>query len=109
MEHITITRAQLEAWAGRPLSDGEVDTLDDAIPNSSIPEAVGVIVAHMETPTREERARDLSPGSIFSEIGMYEWRRVFELDFAGDTVIVLDHNGDTVAIDGDTVVEVIDA
>ncbi|MCX4094516.1 hypothetical protein [Nocardia sp. alder85J] len=39
-----ITRAQAESWVGRPLSDGEMDRLDDAIPNSSIPDAVGAIV-----------------------------------------------------------------
>ncbi|MFB7837814.1 hypothetical protein ACWIGW_44765 [Nocardia brasiliensis] len=39
-----ITREQAESWAGRPLSDEEMDRLDDAIPNSSIPEAIGAIV-----------------------------------------------------------------
>jgi hypothetical protein len=40
---IELTRAQLEAWAGRSLTDGQVEMLDDAIPNSSIPESVATI------------------------------------------------------------------
>ncbi len=45
---VEITREQLEAWAGRPLSDDEVARLDEAIPNSSIPEAVEAIVASFD-------------------------------------------------------------
>jgi hypothetical protein len=41
---ITLSRGQLEAWAGRPLADDEITNLEDAIPHSSIPEAVGTIV-----------------------------------------------------------------
>lgn len=41
---ITLTRDQLEAWAGRELSDEEVEALDTAIPQSSIPDAVRTIV-----------------------------------------------------------------
>jgi hypothetical protein len=55
---ITLTRQQLENWAGRPLSDEELERLDDAIPNSSIPEAIGTIVSafcdHLVTRTEEE-------------------------------------------------------
>lgn len=43
---ITLTRDQLEAWAGRALSDDEVSELDVAISNSSIPEAIATIVAN---------------------------------------------------------------
>ena len=42
---VTIIREQLECWAGRPLSDDEVSDLDDRIPQSSIPDAIGNIVA----------------------------------------------------------------
>ncbi len=42
---VNITREQLECWAGRGLSDAEVATLDDCMPNSSIPDAVADIVA----------------------------------------------------------------
>ena len=42
---ITLTRDQLESWAGRALSDEEVETLDIAIPESSIPQAVAEIVS----------------------------------------------------------------
>lgn len=41
---ITLTRDQLESWAGRELSDEEVETLDTVLPESSIPEAIGEIV-----------------------------------------------------------------
>lgn len=41
---VTLTRDQLESWAGRALSDEEVEDLDTAIPDSSIPEAVAEIV-----------------------------------------------------------------
>jgi hypothetical protein len=40
---VTLTRGQLNEWAGFELTDDELARLDDAIPNSSIPEAVGVI------------------------------------------------------------------
>lgn len=42
---VEITRQQLEEWAGRRLTDEQVERLDGCIPNSSIPEAIGVIVA----------------------------------------------------------------
>ncbi|SDT74204.1 hypothetical protein [Actinoplanes derwentensis] len=41
---VEITREQLQEWAGRSLTDDDVYSLDDAIPNSSIPEAIAVIV-----------------------------------------------------------------
>lgn len=44
---ITITRDQLECWAGRPLTEEEVDRLDEALPDSSIPEAIATIVGEM--------------------------------------------------------------
>ena len=43
---VTITREQLQDWAGRVLTDDEVDILDTCIPNSSIPEAVATIAEH---------------------------------------------------------------
>lgn len=36
---------QAEAWCGRTLSDDDVERLEEAIPNSSIPEAVDAIVS----------------------------------------------------------------
>jgi hypothetical protein len=39
-----LTRDQLESWAGRELTDDEVETLDTVLPESSIPEAIGEIV-----------------------------------------------------------------
>jgi hypothetical protein len=41
---VEITRGQLEAWAGRKLTDEEVRRLDDAFPNSSVPEAFATMV-----------------------------------------------------------------
>ena len=40
---ITISRDRLDEWAGRELSDNEVDQLKRAIPYSSIPEALRTI------------------------------------------------------------------
>jgi hypothetical protein len=55
---ITLSRGQLEAWAGRRLSEEEIERLGDAIPHSSIPQAIGQIVSafcdHEETRTEEE-------------------------------------------------------
>ncbi|WP_188187015.1 hypothetical protein [Nonomuraea sp. SYSU D8015] len=45
---ITLTRDQIEAWAGRSLTNDEIATLDNAIPLSSIPEAINQIVGGME-------------------------------------------------------------
>lgn len=42
-EGILLTREQLEEWAGRSLSDREIDRIAEAIPWSSIPEAINVI------------------------------------------------------------------
>lgn len=39
------TGQQIEDWAGRPVSDAEHDRLDEAIPFSSIPDAMCEIVA----------------------------------------------------------------
>jgi hypothetical protein len=50
---ITLTRGQLNAWAGRDLTDEEVDTLEEAIPNSSIPEAVQLMADSL--PHEEEQ------------------------------------------------------
>lgn len=47
---ITLTREQLEAWAGRELTDEEVEALDTAIPESSIPEAIATITEGLSTP-----------------------------------------------------------
>jgi hypothetical protein len=44
---VIISRDQLEAWAGRPLTNEQVERLDRAIPHSSIPEAVATIVESM--------------------------------------------------------------
>jgi hypothetical protein len=44
-----ITCEQLECWAGRPLTGDDLDQLDEAIPNSTIPDAIGEIVAGMDS------------------------------------------------------------
>lgn len=43
-----ISREQAEAWGGRHLSEDDLACLDDAIPNSSIPDAIGTIVYHLD-------------------------------------------------------------
>lgn len=50
---LTITREQLEQWAGRALSDTEIDRLDECVPNSSIPEAIGEICVSFDRTTHE--------------------------------------------------------
>jgi hypothetical protein len=40
-----ITRQQAEEWAGRTLTDQEWDRLKQAVPSSSIPDAIATIVA----------------------------------------------------------------
>lgn len=55
---ITLTRGQLNAWAGRDLTDEEVETLEEAIPNSSIPEAIQLMADSL---THEEE-EDLRAG-----------------------------------------------
>lgn len=45
---IIITREQIEAWAGRSLTDDELDRLDECIPHSSIPDAIDTIVSSFE-------------------------------------------------------------
>jgi len=42
---VQITREQLECWAGRSLTDEQVVRLDAVIPDSTIPEAIGAMVA----------------------------------------------------------------
>ncbi len=44
-----ITREQVECWAGRPLTDWDLDRLDESIPHSSIPAAIGEIIAGMDS------------------------------------------------------------
>lgn len=44
-----ITRHQLESWAGRALTDDDIERLDEAIPHSSIPEAIGTIIEGMDS------------------------------------------------------------
>lgn len=43
-----ISRDQAESWAGRTLTDDEVERLEECIPNSSIPDAIGTIVSSWE-------------------------------------------------------------
>jgi hypothetical protein len=54
---VTITREQVECWAGRPLSDDEIARLDECIPLSSIPDAVAGIVSSFE-PDEDDEAAD---------------------------------------------------
>lgn len=46
---LTLTRNQLEAWAGRPLTEQDVASLTEALPHSSIPEAIGTIADNLPT------------------------------------------------------------
>jgi hypothetical protein len=51
---ITLTRGQLEAWVGFTLTDEQVEQLDEAIPNSSIPEAISTIAIEALGLTEED-------------------------------------------------------
>ena len=44
---IGIDRDQLDAWVGRTVTDEEVDALDQAIPNSTVPESIRIIVENL--------------------------------------------------------------
>lgn len=44
MIDIVLTREQIESWAGRSLTDDEMERLDECIPHSSIPDAIDTIV-----------------------------------------------------------------
>lgn len=48
-----ITREQAEHWAGRPLSDEDLERLDEAIPFSSIPDAISAIVDSFDSDPRD--------------------------------------------------------
>lgn len=41
---VTLSRHQIAAWVGRPLNDEETAYLEELIPDSSIPDAIGTIV-----------------------------------------------------------------
>jgi hypothetical protein len=45
---ITLTRDQLNAWSGFDLTDDQVEELEEAIPNSSIPEAIAMIAEQFQ-------------------------------------------------------------
>ncbi len=45
---VEITRDQLEAFVGRPLTDDEVFEIDEAFPESAIPEAFAEIAEGMD-------------------------------------------------------------
>lgn len=44
---IAITRGELRAMLGKELSDEDIERLQDAIPHSSVPEALATIASHM--------------------------------------------------------------
>jgi hypothetical protein len=45
---VSFTRDQVNEWAGRRLTDDELARLEEALPNSTFPETVGLIVGSME-------------------------------------------------------------
>ena len=114
----TITVADLDAAAGRPLTEDEVRRVAAAIGHSSIPDALvtitGSIVGVPEEPesTRDERARDLNVGDVFREYGDDEFAVIVKVKQLGDSVRVKVERSDgsrewSPVLDGDEVVEVI--
>jgi hypothetical protein len=62
-EGILLTYGQLCDWAGvTNLSDAQLDALDEAIPNSAIPDAIGTIVASLQVEGDEEDGDDAEDG-----------------------------------------------
>jgi len=53
---LSFTRGQVTAWAGRELADDEVARLEDAVPNSTFPQTVGLIVASFGFPGQDVTA-----------------------------------------------------
>lgn len=51
---ITLTRDQLEAWAGKALTDDQVESLEESIQFSSIPEAIALIAEQFPYNEEEE-------------------------------------------------------
>jgi hypothetical protein len=49
---ITLTRGQLEAWAGKALTDEQVELIEESVQFSSIPEAISLIASQF--PADEE-------------------------------------------------------
>lgn len=45
---ITITAEQIRTWSGRALTGDQLNILAERIPHSSIPEAINVILAHLD-------------------------------------------------------------
>lgn len=64
---VEITREQLNCWAGRDLTDDEVDRLDDAIPHSSIPDAISVIADSIQLDDPPEPPDMSGPGNPTGE------------------------------------------
>ena len=65
---VILTRDQLQCWAGVTLDDDALGRLDDAIPNSSIPEAVAVIVGDALGITgHPDDDEDDAPRALFCE------------------------------------------
>lgn len=62
-----ISKEQAEEWAGRALTDKDMDRLDDAIPHSTIPDAIGTIVSSFD-PDEDDGEHDDEVDS-FAESG----------------------------------------
>lgn len=60
---LRFSRGQVTAWAGRDLSEEELARLEDALPNSTFPETVGLIVDSFG-----ERASDYPEGSLENKL-----------------------------------------
>lgn len=84
---IYLTREQLEAWAGQPLTDDELAQLDEAIPHSSIPEAVNTITgtfAHRARPDDDpepgDRCKDCGGPITWTGPSMNDWDHIEQED-----------------------------
>ena len=51
---LTVSREQLEQWAGRSLSETEIDRLHACVSHSSIPEAIAEICSSFVHPADQD-------------------------------------------------------
>lgn len=58
---VLIDRDQAARWAGRPLSDEDLERLAKALPGSTVPEAIGDIVASFITSGPDDEQSDSTP------------------------------------------------
>jgi hypothetical protein len=75
---LVITRAELNEWAGRKLTDDEVGQLAECVQHSSIPEAVATIVVNFGIVPDDESRLYIGQPPPLCECGARHWAHVAE-------------------------------